>query len=58
MGLMAGFFLLACIGAATIAASLWDYRLSRRRKREWKDATSTTMVSGSTRHIIITYKED
>ena len=59
MDLMSAFGLLGFVGAATIVAALWDYRLTKaRRLREWKETTSTTMVSGKTRHLIITYRED
>lgn len=59
MSAMMTFGMLAFLGAATIAAALWDYRLKKDRPlREWRETTSTTMVSGKTRHIIITYTED
>ena len=59
MGPMLAFGMLAFLGAATITAALWDYRLRKDRpSREWRETTSTTMVSGKTRHLILTYKAD
>ena len=62
MGWMLIFFGIACLAAAVIAAAFWDYRTQEEKARdsrdEFKNATSTTMNSGKTTHIIITYKRD
>lgn len=62
MSWMLIFFAFACVSAATIVAAFWDYRSTEEKKRrdrgEWKRATSTTMTSGKTGHVIITYEKD
>ena len=61
MGWMLVFFGLACFGLAVVAASFWDYRTQEEKKRaqrEWRRSTSTTMTSGKTGYVIITYEKE
>jgi hypothetical protein len=58
---MLAFLGLACVGLAVIAAAFWDYRTQEEKKRARREsylrATSTTMTSGSTGYVIITYEK-
>jgi predicted MFS family arabinose efflux permease len=59
MGWMLVFFGLGCVGLAVIAAAFWDYRSREERRKSQETfhrATSTTMTSGNTGYVIITYE--
>ena len=62
MDMLVGFFLLFALGVVIIVSALWDYRTKEEKKRRdlgaWKRATSTTMTSGKTGHVIITYTRE
>ena len=62
MGWMLVFFGIACFGLAVIAASFWDYRTREEQKRSHREtylrATTTTMTSGNTGYVIITYEKE
>lgn len=62
MGWMLVFLGVACIGLAVIAAAFWDYRTQEEKKRARREsylrATSTTMTSGNTGYVIITYEKE
>jgi hypothetical protein len=60
MDLLLKFMLLAAIGITVIIAAFWDYAPPEERKARSrvKRGTSTTMTSGKTGYVIITYERD
>jgi hypothetical protein len=59
MGWMVLFGVVAFVGFATIVAAVWDYRSREERRKSqetFNRATSTTMTSGNTGYVIITYE--
>jgi len=60
MGWMLVFAGTACIGFSVIAAAFWDYRTAKEKERARREtylrSTTTTMTSGNTGYVIITYE--